>query len=194
MTHQEINALRLWVLCQRAAAALYDTRAPSPRYAGAVARLLFGTAAQESGLRWERQRTPRFLSEVGGVGKWQVETGSIGDSIGLCGRKRELCRRASEFLFNDPNAPADAVLQIPLPVWLWGLRMDDNDVPAVLFARLHYLRVAEAIPDGLEAQARYWKRWYNTVAGKGTPEQYMASWRRYCAPVLDLATREGITA
>ena len=194
MTHKEVQGLRLWVLCQRAALALYDTRAPSPRYAGAVARLLFGTAAQESGLRWERQRTPRFLSEVGGFGKFQVETGSIGDSIALCGRKRELCRRASEFLFNDPNAPADAVLQIPLPVWLWGLRMDDNDVPAVLFARLHYLRVAEAIPDGLEAQARYWKRFYNTVAGKGTPEQYMASWRRYCAPVLDLAAREGVTA
>ena len=194
MTHQEIQGLRLWVLCQRAAAALYDTRAPSPRYAGAVARLLFGTAAQESGLRWERQRTPRFLSEVGGFGKWQVETGSMGDSIALCGRKRELCRRASEFLFADPNAPADAVLHIPLPVWLWGLRMDDNDVPAVLFARLHYLRVAAPVPEDLEAQARYWKRFYNTSAGKGTPEQYLASSRRYCAPVLDLATLEGITA
>lgn len=194
MTHQEIQGLRLWVLCQRAAAALYDTRAPSSKYAGAVARLLFGTAAQESGLRWERQRTPRFLSEVGGFSKWQLETGSMGDSISLCGRKRELCRRASEFLFNDPNAPADAVLQIPLPVWLWSLRMDDNDVPGVMFCRLHYLRVAEAVPDGLEAQARYWKRYYNTSAGKGTPEQYLASWRRYCAPVLDLATREGITA
>jgi len=186
MTHKELQGLRLWTLCQRAALALYDTRAPSPNYAGAVARLLFGTAAQESGLMWERQRTPRFLSDVGGFSKWQLETGSIGDSIRLCGRKRELCRRASEFLFNDPNAPPDAVLQIPLPVWLWGLRMDDNDVPGVLFARLHYLRVPAAVPEDLAGQADYWKAHYNTARGAGTAAQYLASWRRYCAPVLDL--------
>ena len=45
----------LIALCRECAAAIYGTRAPSGRYAESVARLLMGTAAAESLLRYRRQ-------------------------------------------------------------------------------------------------------------------------------------------
>jgi hypothetical protein len=187
MTHNELNALRVWILCRRAAASIYDTKPPTPRYADAVARLLFGTAAQESGLTWERQRTPRFFGDVGGFSKWQLEPPSVERSLADLKRKPSLCANATRFVFADGNAGADGVLAYDCRGWINALRIDNNDGPGVMFARLHYLRVPASVPEGLEQQADYWKMWYNTNAGKGTAEQYLASWRRYCAPVLDFA-------
>jgi len=60
----------------------------------------------------------------------------------------------------------------------------DDDAVAVTFARLHYLRVAEAVPDDLRGQAGYWKRYYNTRLGKGTVEGYMAKFVQYVEPAL----------
>ena len=41
--------------------------------------------------------------------------------------------------------------------------------------RLHYRRDKDPIPswDDLEAQAKYWKRVYNTVEGRGTVEHFI---------------------
>ena len=41
--------------------------------------------------------------------------------------------------------------------------------------RLHYRRVPSALPkaNNLEAQAKYWKSFYNTEKGKGTIEHFM---------------------
>ena len=61
------------------------------------------------------------------------------------------------------------------------MRMDDNDKIGVLFCRLHYFRVNDPIPASLADQAAYWKRWYNTTAGAGTPDQYIKSWGRHFA-------------
>lgn len=187
MTNNELNAMRLWILCKRAAACIHDGRAPTERYADAVARLLFGTAAQESGLRWERQRSPRWEGLVGGFSKWQVERGSVSDSLAMIKARPILCSNVTGFVFADPNAPANSMQSFTADQWLAVLRIDNNDAPGAAFARLHYLRVKSPVPEGLEQQAEYWKRFYNTSAGKGTPEQYLASWRRYCAPVLDFA-------
>jgi hypothetical protein len=62
----------------------------------------------------------------------------------------------------------------------WALRMDDNDRLGVIFARVHYLRVADPIPLDVLGQAKYWKRWYNTGLGRGTVEEYLANWERGC--------------
>lgn len=51
----------------------------------------------------------------------------------------------------------------------WNLRY------AIIMARLHYYRVAEAIPTTTPTeQAAYWKRHYNTTAGKGRIEDYLS--------------------
>lgn len=44
---------------------------------------------------------------------------------------------------------------------------------AMIFCRLRYLASPGAIPATREGRADYWKRHYNTVAGKGTPADYL---------------------
>lgn len=46
-------------------------------------------------------------------------------------------------------------------------------VYAVCMARIDYLRIPEPIPKDLQSQALYWKNYYNTKLGKGTPEEYI---------------------
>lgn len=52
---------------------------------------------------------------------------------------------------------------------------------AALMCRIHYLRVAEALPaaDDLSGLARYWKRYYNTALGKGSEAEFIENYHRY---------------
>jgi len=50
-----------------------------------------------------------------------------------------------------------------------------NPLLALIFTRLKYKKIPESIPTTVEDRAIYWKKYYNTVAGKGTPEHYIAS-------------------
>lgn len=56
--------------------------------------------------------------------------------------------------------------------------LENNDLLATCMARVHYLRVREAIPSDLEGWARYWKRYYNTPLGKGTEEEFIANYKK----------------
>ena len=67
---------------------------------------------------------------------------------------------------------------------LYSLGFDDGTLEFCLlsniglqaaFCRLHYRRVPTALPksDNLEAQAKYWKKYYNTDLGKGTIKHFM---------------------
>ena len=42
-----------------------------------------------------------------------------------------------------------------------------------LAARLYLSNIPDPIPSGLDEQARYWKKHYNTDAGKGTEKQFI---------------------
>lgn len=55
-----------------------------------------------------------------------------------------------------------------------------NVAYATAAARLLYYRTPETIPEGLEAQAALWKKYWNTSAGKGTADQYISHYRLYC--------------
>ncbi len=50
---------------------------------------------------------------------------------------------------------------------------------ATAMCGVHYLRVPAPIPEDLDGQARYWKKFYNTEKGKGTVDEYIAAWRRF---------------
>ena len=43
-----------------------------------------------------------------------------------------------------------------------------------LAARLYLVRIRAPIPSDLTSQARYWKTYYNTAAGKGTVQKFIA--------------------
>ncbi|MEL2282465.1 hypothetical protein AAER89_29600, partial [Klebsiella pneumoniae] len=55
---------------------------------------------------------------------------------------------------------------------------------AMLFSRLRYLAVSELIPATREARAAYWKKYYNTSAGEGTPPDFIAKTPRAGADVV----------
>ena len=48
---------------------------------------------------------------------------------------------------------------------------------SLILCRLHYKRVPARFPDDLIGRAKYWKEYYNTVAGKGTVHHYLDSVR-----------------
>ena len=162
-------------LCRECAAAIYGTRAPSGRYAESVARLLMGTAAAESLLRYRRQIGFSDTNIRGAWGLWQTEQHAVADSVQYLRRRADVLRNAERFA---PMLPA-ALSLAALPR-LRAIR--DDDRLACLFARLHYLRVSEAVPDDLRGQAGYWKRYYNTRLGKGTVVGYMDKWQQYVEP------------
>ena len=58
--------------------------------------------------------------------------------------------------------------------------MVNNDVFAACMCRVRYLRAPGAIPKTIEGQAAYWKQHYNTVKGKGTVDEYLKNWERFC--------------
>lgn len=49
---------------------------------------------------------------------------------------------------------------------------------ATIFCRLRYRAVPTALPaaDDIAALAAYWKRWYNTEAGRGTTAKFMEAY------------------
>ena len=51
---------------------------------------------------------------------------------------------------------------------------DHNPYIGATLARLGLASVPDAIPGDLEGQANYWKKHWNTEAGKGTPEHFMS--------------------
>lgn len=183
---EKSQALRIFEICRGCAASVFGSSEPTAQYADAVSKLLFGTAVQESGLQWERQRSPRWDGTVGGFSKWQLEKGSIEASLAYLRTHPAMCARATAWLFDDPHAPVTWVDTMGLDAILWAMRLDDNDKIGCLFARLHYLRISEPVPDTVMAQAAYWKKYYNTVAGAGTVAQYLTNWRKV-AGLISLA-------
>ena len=183
MDKQRFNSLRIAMICQECAEKFYSNR-PSMLQIISVRNLLFGTAAQESSLQWERQRIKDQDSRVGGYSKWQLEKGSVTDSLELLKRNPAIAVRATDFLFCDSMATPMWVSTWTVEHILDSMRINDNDYLGCLFARLHYLRVPAPIPEGLAEQARYYKKYYNTYLGAATPEQYVSNWERLCKPIL----------
>lgn len=59
----------------------------------------------------------------------------------------------------------------------------DPDLACAL-TRLKYMLVPYPIPTSVTGQAKYWKRHYNTSAGKGTPEKYLLDFDEHCPLLL----------
>ena len=50
---------------------------------------------------------------------------------------------------------------------------------SIIFERLGYKRIIEAIPSTREERSVYWKKWWNTYAGDGKPKDYMERSERF---------------
>lgn len=119
--------------------------------------LLLGTAAQESGMgHYIRQ-----LGQGPARGIFQMEPAT----------ERDIWDNYLRFKQEIKQAVIDITGRSGPGPWLeWDLAYQ------IVMARLHYLRVKPPIPSDLEGQARYWKQYYNTVAGSGTVAEYLKNY------------------
>lgn len=130
----------------------------------AAAQLLLGTALHESaGLQYRRQLG-------GGPARsfFQMEPATHNDIW-------------ANYLVYKPTlgASVEELLAISMGDKIYELEFNDNYAAGM--ARVHYMRVSEPLPkfNDLDAQAIYWKQYYNTSLGAGTPTKYKNDWHTY---------------
>lgn len=124
----------------------------------AAVALLLNTARQESRLSFLTQ-----LSNGPARGLWQMEPATHDDIWqNFLAYRDELAAKVRMLAIGTRKVP-DAE------------QMVGNLFYACAMARVHYLRVPQALPeaDDLEGQAHYWKTYYNTHAGRGTVEEFL---------------------
>lgn len=121
--------------------------------------LLLGTALVESGLRHLRQiRGPA-------LGVYQCEPATYADILAYVRARPALLARLQPLIAGTGLPDVSQIV--------WNLKF------ATAICRLHYWRVVEPLPQDLEGQAAYWKRYYNTLQGRGTVAKYLQ-----CARVI----------
>jgi hypothetical protein len=162
-------------LSLRCAKEIYGSIAPNTNYIDRTHRLLLGTAATESHFKYRRQGGFSFDSDKGAWGLWQTEKDSVEDNLRLLSRREDIRSRVANFLVGHENIDgllamnSSAVLRL---IYSW-------DALAVVMCRLHYFHKRPPIPESLEAQAEYYKIYYNSMLGKGSPEKYIRDWNTF---------------
>ncbi|MBF0147285.1 MAG: hypothetical protein HQL84_16125 [Magnetococcales bacterium] len=125
----------------------------------AAGELVLGTAIQESNLTYLRQ-----MGNGPALGLWQMEPATHNDiwTNYLHSRSKIGLNILGPYSKPDPGR------------LVWDLAY------ACAMCRIHYLRCPQSLPDAgdIKGQAEYWKQFYNTPLGKGTPEKYLSNWHR----------------
>lgn len=174
---------RVWGMCGECARTVFRA-APTEVYALNVQCFLMEICAQESGILWERQRSPRYDGNVGGFTKWQMELGWIRSALATLRSDELLRRRVTDFVFADPNCPDNWMDLISEDALLWSMRMNDNDGIGAALCRVGILNWPERIPNTIGERAALWKRRYNTIYGAGTVAQYVYNAKRLIEPYV----------
>lgn len=138
----------------------------------AAEQLLLGTAIQESHLKYRRQ-----LGGGPGRGLFQMEPATHNDIWkNYLAYKKDLADKVSGLL---SSSKADRLAEL-----------ENNDKYAAAMARVHYLRQPAKLPEenDIQGMAAYWKKYYNTPAGKGKESQFIENWKRFVEDAPQAAT------
>jgi len=120
--------------------------------------LILGTIAQESAYGKYRKQ----LGNGPALGICQMEPNTFNDIIkNYLHYHPDVTEKIKAVCHVNILVPADLV---------------SNDRLAVCMCRVHYLRVAEKMPVTIEGYAAYWKRYYNTIKGKGTEAEFIRNY------------------
>ena len=124
--------------------------------------LLLGTAIQESRLTYLRQ-----MGNGPALGIYQMEPDTHDDIWENFLAYREELASLIKRSFRIKTSEA--------LIWDMGY--------ATAMARVHYYRVPEPLPDANDVAklATYWKKYYNTPEGKGTPLEFIEKYSVYVA-------------
>ena len=136
-----------------------DTLTPFNWYTPDVEELLMLTMATETHLG-------EYLKQEGGIaeGIYQIEP-----------------ETAIDIHNNWLHYREDTANRVYSYMTMMGKDLRYNLQYQTLLARIHYLRVEEAIPDkdDVEGLAKYWKQYWNTEEGKGTVLKAMEKYEYY---------------
>jgi len=129
--------------------------------------LVLNTAKAESQLEYLRQ-----LGGGPALGIYQMEPAThddIWENFLRFPRWKDLSRRVQSLAINRGTPDSQQLI--------------GNLYYATAMCRVHYYRVPDALPAAgdLQAQAAYWKRFYNTALGRGTVEHFLDSARTLIA-------------
>lgn len=128
---------------------------------GLATKMLLGTACMESNCGEYISQYPKGPAK----GIYQMETATAKDIINnYLAYKKPLKEKVFSFYMNGYDL---------------DFNLRTNMAFATAMARCHYLRQPGAIPDTLEGQAKYWKKYYNTEGGAGHPEEYIQKWKKH---------------
>jgi hypothetical protein len=147
------------------------------KYGGLAAeQLLVGTALAESEGIYIDQITGKKDETLGpAIGLWQIEPWVAKDLFDTyLVYRHEVRAQINSLIAPEPNL---------------ARQLASNLFYACAIARLIYYRQPEAMPEAndLEAMANYWKAYYNSELGKGTPAHFALNAR----PVLKLKPEKG---
>ena len=132
-------------------------------YSDEAVNLLLGTCAQESAFgKYRRQ-----LGNGPAVGIYQMEPFTYQD-----------CH--DNFLRYKPDLLSKILKVSGLTEFPAPEELIENDIFAACMCRIKYLRAPGVIPTTIVGQAQYWKEHYNTRLGRGTVEEYLKNWKRFC--------------
>lgn len=173
------KAQRIRQICEEATALCWANTPPTPQYAARVVQLMCATWAHESdGGKYARQMRYNPNSIGGAAGEFQMEISAVRDCLRYINAwPNETRYKIANWLFDDPT-----------PVTNWNAFIDEltaykmlvlSDKWAALLARIYYLQRPGAVPAGLVPQSEYAKRYWNTTAGKATPQDYADKFRDY---------------
>ncbi len=141
--------------------------------------LLLGTAAAESDFgTYLHQDVPNYSPDRHAIGFFQMEKSTHHDIwLNFLMYNEKLMMKIIKYF---------GILETPIPQ---GSKLEnthrvdsllETDIDyQILMARLHYRRDREPLPKNKEDIARYWKRVYNTAAGKGTVEKFLKKYKKY---------------
>ena len=126
-------------------------------------QLVLETGLVESGYRYIKQ-----LGSGPAKGFWQVEPATAVDNL-------------QHFLMHRTTVMAGCVAAsfVDLKHWQnlseidWAEILERNIAAGIVHCRIKFWRVPKKMPNTLEGRARYWKKYYNTVAGAGTETKYI---------------------
>jgi len=131
-------------------------------YSESSVNLLSGIVAQES-------HVATYIKQINGpaIGPYQMEKPTYSTNM--------------EYLIYRNDDLTDKVINLTLKEIPHFESMAGNFYFATAMARVHFLRFEEPLPPAydIRALAIYWKKYYNTEAGKGTVEEFIKNYECY---------------
>lgn len=127
--------------------------------------LLLGTAAQESAFG-------TYIEQVG-----------TGPALGVFQMEPTTERDMWTNYINYRNGLVDKIYSACGVLEPNEFALKTNLAYQAIMTRCHYLRVPEALPETVEGYAYYWKKYYNTIKGKGTEVEFIKNYNKYVSEI-----------